>query len=203
MPNHRLLALAALLAATAVAAEPPEWAPAHGHGQDHRDKHGKHDKHRDRDNHLHGHREAVPVLVQPVVIEPRYGVLNGHCNRRALGTVLGAAAGGVVGNQVSSGDPAATAIGTVVGALLGNAAGQSFDHIDRGCSQQVLQYAQNGAPVQWVNGPTTYVMTPAALFREGDRQCRNFVMTAHSGGRQWQETRRACRGPGASWYVDN
>ena len=201
MPNHRLLALAVLLTATAVAADPPDWAPAHGH----RDKHGKHDKHRDRDkdDHHHGHRAAAPVLVQPVVIEQRYGVLNGHCNRQALGTVLGAAVGGVVGNQVSSGDPAATAIGTVVGALLGNAAGQSFDHTDRGCSQQVLQYAQSGAPVQWVNGPTTYVMTPAALFREGDRQCRNFVMTVHSDGRQWQEQRRACRGAGASWYVDN
>ena len=75
--------------------------------------------------------------------------------------------------------------------------------LERGCSQQGLQYAQNGAPVQWVNGPTTYVMTPAALFREGDRQCRNFVMTVHSGDRQWRENRRACRGPGASWYVDN
>ena len=201
MSNLCLCALTLLLAATGVAADPPAWAPAHGH----RDKHGKHHKHHDRDkgDHHHGHREAAAVLVEPVVIEQRYGVLNGHCNRQALGTVLGAAVGGVVGSQVSSGDPAATAIGTVVGALLGNAAGQSFDHIDRGCSQQVLQYAQNGAPVQWVNGPTTYVMTPAALFREGDRQCRNFVMTVHSGARQWQESRRACRGPGHSWYVDN
>ena len=201
MSNLCLCALTLLLAATGVAADPPAWAPAHGH----RDKHGKHHKHHDRDkgDHHHGHREAAAVLVEPVVIEQRYGVLNGHCNRQALGTVLGAAVGGVVGHQVSSGDPAATAIGTVVGALLGNAAGQSFDHTDRGCSQQVLQYAQSGAPVQWVNGPTTYVMTPAALFREGDRQCRNFVMTVHSDGRQWQEQRRACRGPGASWYVDN
>ncbi len=198
MPIHLLLALVVLLAATGVAADPPDWAPAHGQ----RDKHDKHHD-RDDDDHHHRHGEAVPVVVQPVVIEQRYGVLNGHCNRQALGTVLGAAAGGVVGNQVSNGDPAATAIGTVVGALLGNAAGQSFDHIDRGCSQQILQYAQNGTPVQWMNGPTTYVMTPAALFREGDRQCRNFVIVVRSGDRQWQENRRACRGRGDSWYVDN
>jgi len=143
------------------------------------------------------------VVATPVVIEQRYGVLNGHCNRQALGTVLGGAMGGVVGHQASHGDPAATAIGTVVGALLGNAAGLSFDQTDRGCSQQVLQYAQNGTPVQWANGATRYVMTPAALFHEGDRHCRNFVMVVHSGGRQWQENRRACRGPGDSWYVDN
>ncbi len=143
------------------------------------------------------------MVAQPIVIEQRYGVLNGHCNRQALGTVLGGAVGGVIGNQVSQGDAAATAIGTVVGALLGNASGQAFDQADRGCSQQVLQYAQNGSPVQWVNGATTYVMTPAAVFHEGDRQCRNFIMIVQSDGRRWQEKRRACRGPGDSWYVDN
>ena len=189
MPIHRLLGLALVLVSTAVVAEPSAWAPAHGQ-REQRDQH-------------HPQREAVPVRVEPVVIEQRYGVLNGHCNRQALGTVLGAVVAGVVGNQVGSGDAAATAIGTVVGALVGTAADQSFDHIDRGCAQQVLQYAQNGAPVQWMNGATTYVMTPAALFREGDRQCRNFVMTVDSDGRQWRENRRACRGPGASWYIDN
>jgi len=29
------------------------------------------------------------------------------------------------------------------------------------------------------------------------------VMVVRSGGQQWQENRRACRGPGDSWYVDN
>lgn len=197
MPIRRLCALMLMGVFANVAADPPDWAPAHGH----REKHGKHhrgDHDRDDDRRAEG-----VVVAQPVVIEQRYGVLNGHCNRQALGTVLGGVAGGVVGNQVSHGDPAATAIGTVVGALLGNAAAQSFDPIDRGCSQQVLQYAQDGRPVQWINGATTYVMTPAAIFRQGDRQCRNFVMTVRSGGQQWQENRRACRGPGDSWYVDN
>jgi surface antigen len=194
MLSRRLLALALLVVATGVAADPPDWAPAHGHR-------GKHHE-RDDDEHRE-YRQVVPVAPAPVVIEQRYGVLNGHCNRQALGTVLGGVAGGVVGNQVGNGSPAATAIGTVVGALLGNAAGQSFDQADRGCSQQVLQYAQNGTPVQWANGATTYVMTPAAIFREGDRQCRNFVMVVRSGGQQWRENRRACRGPGDSWYVDN
>ena len=198
MLTHRLFALALLVVATGVAADPPDWAPAHGH----RDKHGRHHQ-RDDDDDGREHRQVVAVAPAPVVIEQRYGVMNGHCNRQALGTVLGGLAGGVVGNQVSHGDAAATAIGTVVGALLGNAAGQSFDQADRGCSQQVLQYAQNGTPVQWANGPTTYVMTPAAIFREGDRQCRNFDMVMRSGGQQWQEKRRACRGPGDSWYVDN
>lgn len=197
MLSHRLCALLLMTAVANVAADPPDRAPAHGH----REKHGRHHD-RDDDHRERRHRDRV-VVTQPVVIEQRYGVLNGHCNRQALGTVLGGVAGGVVGNQVSNGDPAATAIGTVVGALLGNAAAQSFDPVDRGCSQQVLQYAQDGRPVQWVNGATTYVMTPAAIFRQGDRHCRNFVMVVRSGGQQWQENRRACRGPGDSWYVDN
>ena len=201
MLKNCLLALVLVTVTASVAADPPDHAPAHGH----RNKHDKHDKHheRERDDDDDRGRREYRQPVQPVVVEQRYGVLNGHCNRQALGTVLGGVAGGVVGNQISQGDPAATAIGTVVGALLGNAVAQSFDQTDRGCSQQVLQYAQNGRPVQWVNGPTTYVMTPAAIFREGDRHCRNFVMQVSSGGRQWQEKRRACRGPGDSWYVDN
>lgn len=197
MLSHRLIACVLLGIVCNAAADPPEWAPAHGHREKHGGKHDRGDERR-----YEGRRREV-VVAQPVVIEQRYGVLNGHCNRQALGTVLGGVAGGVVGNQVSNGDPAATAIGTVVGALLGNAAAQSFDPVDRGCSQQVLQYAQNGRPVQWMNGATTYVMTPAAVFRQGDRQCRNFVMLVRSGGQQWQENRRACRGPGDSWYVDN
>lgn len=194
-----LLALGLCGIALGAAADPPDHAPAHGH----RNKHERHHDRDDDDHDHHGRRGPNAVVVQPVVVEQRYGVLNGHCNRQALGTVLGGVAGGVVGNQVSNGDPAATAIGTVVGALLGNAAAQSFDQLDRGCSQQVLQYAQDGRPVQWVNGATTYVMTPAGMFRQGDRHCRNFVMLVRSGGQQWQENRRACRGPGDSWYVDN
>ncbi len=173
-------------------AEPPDWAPAHGH----RDKH----------HHHASEHERVGVVAHqpaPVVIEPRFGVINGHCNRQALGTVLGGVAGGVVGNQVSGGDAAATAIGTLVGALLGNAAGRSMDNTDRACTQQVLQYAQNGRPVQWINGATTYVVTPGAIVTGNGRECRPFTVVAQADGQQWQEQRRACRGRDMNWYVDN
>ena len=173
----------------AVAADPPDRPPGHGHREQHHQEHEAGD---------HGERGGRAQ----VIIEPRYGVLHGRCNREALGTVLSGALGGVAGNQISSGDPPAIAIGTVLGALLGNAAGQSLDQTDRACTQQVLQYARNGSPVQWVNGGMSYVVTPDALFHQGDRQCRNFVIVVRGGGRKWQEQRRACRGQGDSWYAD-
>lgn len=188
------LALILGVAASAAAlADPPDWAPAHG----------KRDKHRHKDNHHHHERVVGAPAVAPVVIEPRYGVLNGHCNRQALGTVLGGVAGGVVGNQTSGGDLGATAVGTIIAALLGNVAGRALDQADRGCTQQVLQYARNGQPVQWMNGPTAYVMTPGAIVTGNGRACRPFTLVAERDGQRWQEQRRACRGQDQNWYVDN
>jgi surface antigen len=191
------LALGLLLSAAACGvalADPPDWAPAHGKREKHR--------HRDEDHHDHD-RVVVAPAAAPVVIEPRYGVLNGHCNRQALGTVLGGVAGGVVGNQTSGGDAGATAVGTIIGALLGNVAGRALDQADRGCTQQVLQYARNGEPVQWMNGPVAYVMTPGAIVTGNGRACRPFTLVAERDGQRWQEQRRACRGQDQNWYVDN
>lgn len=189
-------ALALIIGVTAggaALADPPDWAPAHG----------KRNKHDHKDDHHHQERVVVVPSAAPVVIEPRYGVLNGHCNRQALGTVLGGVAGGVVGNQTSGGDVGATAVGTLIGALLGNVAGRALDQADRGCTQQVLQYARNGQPVQWMNGPTAYVMTPGAIVTGNGRACRPFTLVAERDGQRWQEQRRACRGQDQNWYVDN
>lgn len=188
-----LTLLLGVAASAAALADPPDWAPAHG----------KRDKHRHKDNHHHHEHVVVAPAVAPVVIEPRYGVLNGHCNRQALGTVLGGVAGGVVGNQTSGGDLGATAVGTLIGALLGNVAGRALDQADRGCTQQVLQYARNDQPVQWMNGPTAYVMTPGAIVTGNGRACRPFTLVAERDGQRWQEQRRACRGQDQNWYVDN
>jgi surface antigen len=193
MTKPYLCLIALLLSTAGVAADPPDWAPARGHRE-----HGKqHGRERAQDP------KRAPQLARPVVIEERYGVLNGRCNREALGTALGGAVGGVIGNQLGEGDGTLTLLGTVVGAVLGNAAGQSFDQVDRGCSQQVLQHARDDRPVQWTNGLHTYVMTPAAPYQVGERRCRNFVMVVRSGGRESQEKRRACSGPHDSWYIDN
>ena len=82
----------------AVAADPPDRPPGHGHREQH---------HREREEGDHGERGGRAQ----VIIEPRYGVLHGRCNREALGTVLSGALGGAAGNQISSGEPAGSETG--------------------------------------------------------------------------------------------
>ena len=73
----------------AVAADPPDRPPGHGHREQH---------HQEREEGDHGERGGRAQ----VIIEPRYGVLHDRRNREALSGALG----GVAGNQISSGEPA-------------------------------------------------------------------------------------------------
>ena len=169
---------------TAAPADPPDWAPAHGY----RDKH-KHHEERDDDEH------HAPRVEEVDFAHNRYGVLDGHCNRDGIGSVLGGAVGGVVGgvvgNQASQGDPMATAVGTLIGSVFGSTIGASMDAADRACTHQVLQYAHDNVPVRWQNGPTAYVVTPLAVIQQGERRCRDFVVTLVRDGHEHQTDRKS------------
>jgi len=168
------------LLAAPLAAAPPDWAPAHGY----------------RKKQAQG-ATARPAVMQPAVAQPaHYGVLDGHCNRDAIGAV-----GGYVGHEVSDGNLAATAVGTLVGAVLGNAIGDALDAADRACTQQALDYAPDNRPVRWQNGERTYVLTPLA--RSADGACRDFLLTASSGANSDQARKRACRAADRSWLIQD
>jgi len=98
MPNSRTLSphsMKATLTKTLIAittsafitspvyAEPPPWAPAHGNR-------AKHHHHEDDD----GDEARYPT---------KSYLVNGSCNRTALGAVLGGVAGGIVGAQIGKG----------------------------------------------------------------------------------------------------
>ncbi len=115
-------------------AEPPPWAPAHGH----RTKHVHHHYYREpahvhedhyHEHHYHVHEHVHKHVHKDVVVErPRYhhkpNVVY-YRDRAALGGLVGAAAGGLLGAQVGDGRDqlAATAAGSVFGYIIGRELG--------------------------------------------------------------------------------
>jgi hypothetical protein len=162
------IALAAVVAgllvptfAAPAAADPPEWAPAHGWHKKH--KH-HHEYYVDDDDDVIVVQRRSPrvvyveppprvVYVEPppprvVYREPAYVepapvyrgprvVQSSACgviSRDTIGTVLGGAGAGVLGSHVGrgSGRTAATIGATLGGALVGGSIGRSLDHAE-GC----------------------------------------------------------------------
>ena len=124
-----LAALALMLAAPPTSyADPPPHAPAHGWRKKHDPNYvGYTGKKWDRD----------------------YGVIDGRCNREAVGAVLGGGVGGAIGSQVVKGEGRAVAIvvGSVLGAVIGSKIGRELDEADRGCIGHALELAADGKPV--------------------------------------------------------
>lgn len=176
------LMLTAGLLADAVA-EPPPWAPAHGY----RAKKQGHHKHYRDDYHQHDY----------------YGILDGRCNRQAIGAVVGGAAGGIIGHEADDGGEIGTIAGAVVGVILGSMIGKSMDEADRRCAGSAFEYAPDRQPVRW-QGPNgrDYVLTPYNTRVIDDRHCRDYTMETVLENGQLQEVHgRACREGNGEWRI--
>ena len=127
----------------------------------------------------------------------------------ALGTVAGAAAGGVIGNQFGSGSGKvlATAAGVVAGGLIGNRIGAAVDEEARSRAMQAeYQALQNGpadTPVVW-RDPDDNVygeVVPGAPYQRGGDECRDYTHTIYIDGRPEIGRGTACRLPDGTWQV--
>jgi len=145
-----------------------------------------------------------------------YGTDQRYCDRSAINQILspttgnvvgslgGAAAGGLLGNQIgkSSGKTAATIIGVLGGALAGGYIGRSMDPVDQGCVTQSLEHAPANQPVAWQNPNTgsSYWVTPTQDLR-GPRgePCREYVTDAVINGQQQQTRHLACERADGTW----
>lgn len=180
-----LVATVSLLlpAAPLVQADPPSHAPAHGWRKKHDPYYlGYSGKKWDKD----------------------YGIIQGKCNREAIGTVLGGAAGGAIGSTVGKGDGKTVAIilGTVIGAVVGNRIGKSLDESDRGCIGHALELAPNQKTVVWRgNDQVDYRLTPLRDFSDHGMKCREYRlhMSAHDGRNE--QLGRACLTPEGHWQT--
>jgi surface antigen len=191
LPASLLMMTLAAVLTPPVAADPPDWAPAHGYRAKHEHEHEYHDD----DEHENGRYPTTGYVV------------NGSCNRSALGAVLGGVAGGVVGASIGNNGSrdAATIIGAVVGAMVGGSIGRSMDEADRYCTGQALEYAQDRRPVSWRNPDDgrRYVVTPTRSYHDEGHYCRDYTTKSTLGGRTQQIHGTACRMDDGRWQSVN
>lgn len=134
--------------------------------------------------------------------ERDYGIVTGKCNRREIGTVVGAVLGGVVGSQVGDGDARTVAIivGSVLGGIIGREIGRDLDEGDRACVGHALELARVGQPIRWINDQTkvSYILTPT---KSDSKDCRNFTIKASRDRKSQTSKGRACRSGDGSWKI--
>ena len=76
-------------------------------------------------------------------------VSSGRCNRDLVGSLIGGAAGGVIGAEVFDGDTGAILSGAVLGLMIGGAIGESIDRADRTCADPARAYGPQGRTIWW------------------------------------------------------
>ena len=131
-------------------------------------------------------------------------------NKTTGGALVGAAAGGLLGNQFGSGSGkgAMTALGVVAGGLLGSQVGKSLDQADiayaNRTTQTALETAPPGQALPWRNEQSgaSGTVVPRAYTQMADgTYCREFQQTITVGGETQQGFGRACRQPDGSWKI--
>ncbi len=130
--------------------------------------------------------------------------------KQSLGTLLGAAAGGIAGAQIGSGKGqlAATGAGVFLGALLGNSVGASLDRADSLEAERTAQYAlenlQDGHVSNWSNpnSGNSGTITPLNVYApDANQYCREYQTTVTIGGETQSAHGTACRKPDGTWEV--
>ena len=185
--NLTLLALVAGGLAAAVPGitygDPPPWAPAHGKRKQGDPYTGYTGKKWDR----------------------HYGVINGRCNREAVGAAIGAAAGGAIGAQVGKDEnrPVAILVGSVAGAIIGAKIGRDLDQADRACIAHSLELVGDKRVVTWksTDERRTYRLTPVRSVQEQGAKCREFEFRVTTDDGKKTNRVKACPGADGTWRL--
>jgi surface antigen len=128
-------------------------------------------------------------------------------SKQDSGTVVGAIAGGVIGNQFGKGGGkvASTLAGAVIGGIAGNEIGRSLDARDRELARQAefdaWERGPSGRPVRWRNPDNGRYgeVIPDAPYKRGAMDCRDFVHRVYIDGRPQAMRGTACRNPDGTW----
>ena len=132
--------------------------------------------------------------------ERHYGVVNGRCNRDAVGAALGAGSA-PAGKDESR--PIAMLAGSVAGAIAGAKIGRDMDPVDRACFGHALELTGDKKPVTWTSPDQrrTYRLTPVRGFaREGVR-CREFDFRVTTDGGKQTNRVTACPASDGTWRL--
>ncbi len=134
----------------------------------------------------------------------------GAGTKQTVGTLGGAAAGGLLGAQIGGGrgQLAAVAAGTLLGAFLGSELGKSLDRADQLAAQQAATQAHTAPMNQTVawNNPDSGHSGTVTPVRDGTNTqtgayCREYQTTIVVGGQTEQAHGTACQQPDGSWKV--
>ena len=127
--------------------------------------------------------------------------------KQDTGTVVGAVAGGIIGNQVGRGGGrvAATIVGAAIGGIVGSEIGRALDKQDRILAQQAelaaLERGPSGQPTPWRNPDNGHYgqVIPQAPYQRGSLNCRDYMHTVYIDGRPQTMRGTACRNPDGTW----
>lgn len=134
---------------------------------------------------------------------------SGMGTKQTVGTLGGAAAGGLLGAQFGSGTGAlvATGLGVLLGAYAGNEIGRQMDENDRLRAQQAYDQAATapvGQTITW-NNPNSGNYGTVTPTRDGNHQdgryCREYQTTVVVGGKTEQAHGTACQNPDGTWEI--
>jgi hypothetical protein len=125
----------------------------------------------------------------------------------SVGTLGGAAAGGLIGNAIGGGGAGGTLLGVLIGGFAGNQLGGYVDDTDRqraSAAEQRAYTAPIGKQIAWNNpeNGNSGIITPT---RDGYDQngayCREFQQSIVVGGKKQQGYGKACQQPDGSWKI--
>ena len=129
--------------------------------------------------------------------------------KEGVGTLGGAAVGGLLGSQIGGGTGKliATAGGVLLGGWLGNEIGSSLDNADRSAASSA-EYRAFSAPVgqqiTWNNpqsGNSGTIVPVRDGYASNGAYCREFQQTITVGGKHTQGYGKACQQPDGSWKI--
>jgi surface antigen len=153
------------------------------------------------------------MKIKTVIAAMMIALLSASCagqgEKQTLGTLGGAALGGLLGSQFGSGSGqlVATGAGVFIGALIGSEIGRSMDEVDRMKANQAINTAHSapvGETIAWNNPDSGHSGTVTPI-RDGTSSsgsyCREFQQTVTIGGQTEEAYGTACRQPDGSWQI--
>lgn len=129
-----------------------------------------------------------------------------NSNNRAVGTIFGALAGGLIGDAASHGRGGAVVGGAILGGLLGNAVARDLPCEDHPYAFQAYATGLNGdlgRRYEWRHGSNWGYFTPEREFNRGRQVCRTWSETTYAGGRTFRRSGTACRRSDGNWRFDD
>ncbi len=134
---------------------------------------------------------------------------SGYGEKQTVGTVGGAAIGGLLGSQFGSGTGrlVATGAGVFIGGRVGSEIGRTMDEQDRMRADQAVNQAHTapvGETIAW-NNPESGNSGAVTPVRDGTSTsglyCREFQQTITVNGRSESAYGTACREPDGAWRI--